>query len=376
MEPIHKPTLLLDKERAIQNIKKMATHAAVSGVRFRPHFKTHQAAIIGDWFRAEGVKAITVSSVGMARYFADHGWQDITIAFPVNILEIEAINQLAAEINLGLLVEAEETVGFLARHLTHPVEAWIKVDIGYNRTGIRWSNFDQLGALAGQIQAARHLSLRGVLTHAGQTYGARSRREIGAIYKEMVTRLQIIREKCVTVGLGQIELSVGDTPSCSVVDDLSDVDEIRPGNFVFYDVMQLQIGSCREDEIAVGLACPVVAKHARTNKLVIYGGAVHLSKEFILDDKERPIFGYVALPDPSDQSDKSDEKGWGRHLVKTYVSSLSQEHGLIHTNSVTMGRVNIGDLVIILPVHSCLTANLMRRYQTLEGQIIPTGDFL
>lgn len=340
---IHKPTLLLNKKRAIQNIKKMVTTAHINGVRFRPHFKTHQAAIIGNWFRAEGIEAITVSSVSMARYFADNGWQDITIAFPVNILEIEAINQLASRIKLGLLVESEETVHFLAEHLTHPAEVWIKVDIGYHRTGLRWSNFDRLGALAGQIKAASNLSLRGVLTHAGQTYGARSRREIGAIYKEMVSRLSIIRQKCLTVGLGEIELSVGDTPSCSVVDDLGDVDEIRPGNFIFYDVMQLQIGSCREDEIAVGLACPVVAKHPGENKLVIYGGAVHLSKEFIVDEAERPIFGYVAL---------LEDNGWGRSLVKTYVSSLSQEHGLIHTNSVTINQVKVGDVVIVLPVHS------------------------
>ena len=84
---ITRPTLLLDVVRARRNIARMADKARRNGVRFRPHFKTHQSAAIGAWFRAEGVACITVSSVTMARYFADQGWQDITIVFPVNVRE-------------------------------------------------------------------------------------------------------------------------------------------------------------------------------------------------------------------------------------------------------------------------------------------------
>jgi D-serine deaminase-like pyridoxal phosphate-dependent protein len=84
---IQKPTLLLSRQRAMANIEKMAQKALHSGVRFRPHFKTHQSAQVGEWFREFGVEAITVSSVEMALYFAQHGWRDITIAFPVNLLD-------------------------------------------------------------------------------------------------------------------------------------------------------------------------------------------------------------------------------------------------------------------------------------------------
>ena len=91
---IIKPTLLVDKEKCILNIQRMAGKANKHNLFFRPHFKTHQSAKIGSWFKAEGVKAITVSSVTMADYFARHGWTVITIAFPVNILELVIINQL------------------------------------------------------------------------------------------------------------------------------------------------------------------------------------------------------------------------------------------------------------------------------------------
>ena len=79
----------------------MAEKARQSKVTFRPHFKTHQSIEIGSWFRDEGVQKITVSSVDMAEYFASDGWNDITIAFPLNIRQLPQIQELAGRINLG-----------------------------------------------------------------------------------------------------------------------------------------------------------------------------------------------------------------------------------------------------------------------------------
>jgi len=70
LDSIQKPTLVLDKERCLRNIRKMAEKANKHNLHFRPHFKTHQSIEIGRWFRDFGVKAITVSSVEMAQYLA------------------------------------------------------------------------------------------------------------------------------------------------------------------------------------------------------------------------------------------------------------------------------------------------------------------
>ena len=86
MIEIIRPTFVIDKKICLNNIEKMTQKAADNGLRFRPHFKTHQSAEIGEWFRSFGVNAITVSSLQMAKYFAANGWKDITLAFPVNIL--------------------------------------------------------------------------------------------------------------------------------------------------------------------------------------------------------------------------------------------------------------------------------------------------
>lgn len=358
---IEKRTLILDRERCIRNIERMAAKARKSGVRFRPHFKTHQSAGVGEWFRDSGVECITVSSLDMATYFAGNGWKDITVAFPANLREVGRMNDLGAEIELNLLVESMETVRFLGENLSFDAHLWIKIDVGYGRTGIWWQDSDRLVQLAEGIGKSGTLSLRGILTHSGHSYDARSKNQIEEVYLETVSRMRTVQESLASAGFADLESSIGDTPTCSVVEDLSQVDEIRPGNFVFYDVMQLRLGSCSEEEIAVAVACPVVAKHGERNEVVIYGGAVHLSEEFIVQDDGAKVFGYVAL---------GQERGWGPVVEDAYVSSLSQEHGIVRTSEELFHELQIGDLLMVLPVHSCLTANLMGRYLTLDGEIV------
>ncbi len=297
------PTALVDVQRVKENIRRMAQKAKKSRVIFRPHFKTHQSAAIGEYFREFGVEAITTSSLRMAQYFANHGWMDITVAFPVNLREIETINRLASRIRLHLLLESTAAVAFLSQHLRHPVQAWIKIDVGYGRTGIHWANTERVQQLAREMLRTSKINLQGLLTHAGHTYHAASRQEIAQIYQQSVERMNQLRDRLAEAGMPALRVSVGDTPGCSVVEKFGEVDEIRPGNFVFYDAMQMQLGACREEDIALAVACPVVAIHPERQQLVIYGGAVHLSKDYL----EMPTgenFGLVAPLQGDGQSPK------------------------------------------------------------------------
>ena len=164
---------------------------------------------------------------------------------------------------------------------------------------------------------------------------------------------------------GDLKLSVGDTPACSVLDDFTGVDELRPGNFVFYDLMQLRGGACTVDDVAVAVACPVVGIHPERNELVLYGGAIHLAKDHLVRPDGSPDFGAVAL---------LTDQGWGAPLAGAWLRSLSQEHGILRatpeTFAAVFGGLQVGDLVAVIPVHSCLTADLLKRYLTLDGEWI------
>jgi D-serine deaminase-like pyridoxal phosphate-dependent protein len=52
------------------------------------------------------------------------------------------------------------------------------------------------------------------------------------------------------------------------------------------------------------------------------------------------------------------------------VSKLSQEHGILKVTQKNLALFTPGDFIEILPIHSCLTANLMSRFITTDGEEI------
>jgi D-serine deaminase-like pyridoxal phosphate-dependent protein len=239
---------------------------------------------------------------------------------------------------------------------------FLKIDAGYHRTGIPIENQSGILALISEISNHKSLVFQGFLIHNGHTYSAKGKNKIQEIHDLTLQKIGELKQFADRHQIKSI-VSIGDTPAMSVVEDFSFVDEIRPGNFVFYDVMQQNIGSCNFNEIAVALAVPVVAKHPERNEMVVYGGAVHLSKESIADRTGNQIFGSVV---------RFNDSGWGEPIESTFVKSLSQEHGVIKTTDDFIKTTVVGDFIGILPVHSCLTAHLMREYFTIHGERITT----
>ncbi len=117
-----------------------------------------------------------------------------------------------------------------------------------------------------------------------------------------ISIVKTIKSELTVVGLEDLQISFGDTPSCAVIDSFPPtIDEMRPGNYVFFDVMQLRIGNCTESEIAIGVACPIISIRESRSQIVIYG--------------------LVALVKP--------DYSWGEFLPNSSVVALSQEHGII-----------------------------------------------
>jgi len=354
------PTLLLDENICRRNIRYIADKARRNNIILRPHFKTHQSHETGRWFREEGTEKITVSSLRMAQYFAMDGWMDILVAFPVNILEMDTINQLAKEIKLSLLVESEDVVRILQEKLKSAVDINIKVDAGLHRTGVSWDDHNTIYDILRLLEKSELTAFRGFVTHSGHSYGARSMNEAAEVHNETTSRMLTLKNKFLPEYPG-LTISVGDTPGCSMMEDFSMVDEIRPGNYVFYDVMQSIIGSCTPDQIAVAMACPVVAVHRERNEIVIYGGSVHFAKDSVVDTNGITIYGKVV---------RNSGNGWGEIIEGSYLKKLSQEHGVVYLSSDAINDYKPGDIIKILPVHSCTTANLMKEYLTVDGRKI------
>lgn len=356
---ITRPTLIVDLDKVERNLDRMIERTQKHKVKLIPHFKTHQSKEIAEIYREKGIEHITVSSVKMAEYFAANNWRAITIAFPINILEARALNSmLANEVQLTILLNHAESIAQLDKEIKGHLDVFIEIDAGYGRSGIPFDDINRIKLAAKAIEASSHLTLKGLYSHPGDTYHCDSVGDIQNLWaaaKEKMVGLKSSLE----LEFAGLTIRMGDTPGCAVVDDFSGVDEIGPGNFIFYDLVMNYLNVCDESDIAVALAVPVVAKNRERLEIVVHGGAVHLSKDHLFKEEEQKFFGEMVV---------FTEKGWSPVIKTVHVKSVSQEHGILKVNEEVYDQIELGDIIGILPIHSCLTANLMKSYLTLNGE--------
>jgi D-serine deaminase-like pyridoxal phosphate-dependent protein len=209
------------------------------------------------------------------------------------------------------------------------------------------------------LRNSKSMTFQGFLTHAGHTYECRQYDDVLKIHRESKRLLSQLKDRYLA-DFPNLQLSVGDTPSCSILpaSECEDVDEMRPGNFVFYDLEQASISSCKASDIAVAVACPIVAKHhPQRHEIILYGGGVHFSKD--------RLGGRVVARDTSRTLE------WKGVVEGMHLKGVSQEHGNIAVvPAKALEDYNVGDLLFVLPVHSCMTADSLKYkgYRTTDNE--------
>lgn len=354
---LNRPQAVVIEKNCRENIKKLYKKAHNTGATFRPHFKTHQSHVIGKWFADEGVNGITVSTPEMAKYFVQHGWDDITIAFPFYRQQIRDINELAEKIQIRLFVHDSADIQFLGISLKHPVNVMIEIDAGYNRSGISHHKKETINDLIRDIEDSPNVVFKGFYIHDGGTYHVQGEESV----RQTIERdLNAFRE--LQKDYPDVEFGLGDTPSSSLVDDLSPVTELSPGNLIFYDLMQIEIGCCSFNDLGLLIRVPVAQEKPEQDQCIVHGGAVHFSKER-LTINDRETYGQPVV---------IDDYGDIKKIEGTSVTALSQEHGTVTGLKALKNAYKTEDLseLWICPVHSCLTANLFETYTTISGESI------
>lgn len=357
MSLLNRPRAVVMEQQCRKNIVSQKLKADRMGAQFRPHFKTHQSVEIGRWFRQEGITGITVSTPQMAEYFINDGWDDITIGFPFYSGQIEDLKRLSAHVKFRLFVHTSEDVKLIAREIKDPISILIETDAGYGRSGISAGNISRIQSVIDEVQKSDHVSFHGFYIHDGDTYNVQGKDNVADVMDRNLRALDRLNSK-----YPEAAICLGDTPSCSLLTDLNDVDELSPGNLIFYDLMQINIGSCGFNDIGLLVEAPVAQQKPETDQCIIHGGAVHFSKDRI-NYNAKVTFGQPVTV----SKQGSIEKIEGTSLV-----ALSQEHGTISGLSALQKASDTKTLesVWICPVHSCLTANLFSEYQTINGKII------
>ncbi len=356
LERVPTPALLLDLDVLERNLSRMAERCSRLGVVLRPHIKTHKCVEVAERQRALGISGIAVSTLHEARVFADHGFDDITWAFPVQLSRLEEVRELAARITLRLVVDSPEAVQALEA-MDLPLHVWLKVDCGYHRAGVDPESPRAL-ELARALAGSSRLRFDGILTHSGHAYHG-SREEIAGIAgiadqerAVMAGFAGRLREE----GIETPGVSVGSTPAMSVVESLDGVTEARPGNYAFYDFTQAALGSCAVRDCAVTVLASVVSSQPDRDRCVTDAGALVMSKDA---GPARP-----ARPDHQGMGEVFEDYEAGVLSSGMRLESLSQEHGVLSTPGAYL---QVGTRVRILPNHSCLTVACFDEYLVVRG---------
>ncbi|WP_258934359.1 alanine racemase [Nesterenkonia pannonica] len=109
-ESIDTPEILIDRDVLVRNIDRMAATVRTKGLDLRPHAKTHKVPEIAALQRSAGAVGLTVATVGEAEVFAEHGADDVFIAYPlwVGPQKAERLRRLLhADIRLAVGVDSQ-----------------------------------------------------------------------------------------------------------------------------------------------------------------------------------------------------------------------------------------------------------------------------
>lgn len=353
LEDLKTPAFLIDLPGLKSNIQWMKERAQKDSVTLRPHVKTHKTTEIAGMQTTSEAPGITVSTLAEARFYQESGFKDITYAFPITANKLDEAAELTAGLkSFNILLDQPQTLSAVEAYgREHRIRfnVFLKVDCGYHRAGIDPSKAESV-QLARQLAASDCIEFKGILTHAGHSYHcsdpaeivkvARQERDVMAQFAEQLQKNEIA---CDTV-------SVGSTPTAMHAPDWQGVTEIRPGNYVFFDKFQADIGSCRPEQVAATVLITVAAHYPAHNQMLIDAGALALSKDLGANHLGNDVvFGAVL------------------NLPHLKLFSISQEHGLITANHpLDFEKYPVGSLLQIIPNHSCLTAALFPKYHVVE----------
>ena len=211
---IDTPALLIDNEVLMSNIKYMQDYVDSHGVKLRPHTKTHKMSEIAKMQLEAGAKGIAVAKIGEAEVYAQKGIDDIFIANEiVGEDKLKRIADLSKKIEISFGIDsvfnvkqAEKVFGEADRIANVLVE----IEVGEKRSGIiEKSDYQNL---LDELKKCKHVKLKGVFSHDGNSYHAKDAEECKQIFIDSQKRTLEFAQMARDNGFEIDTVSIGSTP--------------------------------------------------------------------------------------------------------------------------------------------------------------------
>jgi D-serine deaminase-like pyridoxal phosphate-dependent protein len=351
------PYLAIDKKLLAKNIERMAKQTSRAGINLRPHVKTHKIPELAKLQLAAGAVGVTVATIGEAELFSKKGIRDIFIAYPlfVNDSKLGRLVKLARRVKLTLAIDSAQGARALARGLTG-IDVLVEIDSGHHRSGC---DPKQAGEVALE---AKSLGLNpvGIFTYPGHSYKPKGAKQAVADEQRALKESATAMAK---VGIEAKIISSGSTPSAGFSAESSGksvkakplVNELRPGVYVFNDAQQLELGTCKANQIALWAVATVVS--VTGNRMILDSGSKTLGA-----DRAGWATGYGRLLDfPEARIEALSE----HHATAVFPKTKKARPGA----KASGGKLpKIGDLIRVIPNHVCNAVNLVDRVYLVESQ--------
>lgn len=331
------PYIYLDYRKMLNNLKTIADLATEADIDLRPHCKSHKTIEIARQQLRFGASGITASTLKEVEMLLEGGIDSVTLAYPlIGEEKIERYKKLGHNKDLRTIVLDFEHARYLAGYFSRqdPLVAYLKVDYGLNRLGVRPIEIRDTLEKTSELD---NIIIVGLLTHGGQSYsGTLPLQEVAASEAEAVLSHR----------LPSLLASAGSTPTVRELLKISGLNEVRPGNYVFYDNTMINLGVCKEEDCALFVKSTVLAVYE--DRMVIDAGSKSLtSDKGVHGNNNLSGFGLI----------KED-----RSLV---IDRLSEEHGIVTGEGIK--NMKPGDLITIIPNHACATVNLFDEMHVFDG---------
>jgi D-serine deaminase-like pyridoxal phosphate-dependent protein len=360
LDALPTPALILDEARMLRNVARLRGRLGPLGVALRPHLKTVKSVKAARLLLTGGSGPATVSTLKEAEVFSAAGVRDILYAVGIAPQKLSRVLALrAAGCDLSVVLDSPEqaiAVAEASRQAGDTVPVLIEIDCDGHRSGLRPD--DPAVVSIGHLLERGGAALRGVVTHAGESYGAVGADALAAFAEQerlaAVTAATALR----AAGLPCPVVSVGSTPTAHFARDLAGVTEVRAGVFALFDLVMAGIGVCALDDIALSVLTTVIGHQPERGWIIVDAGWMALSSDRGTA-RQAVDQGYGVVCDTN-----------GRVLDDLIVTGANQEHGIVAVRpggTVALPELPVGTLLRILPNHACATAAQFDGYAVLPA---------
>ena len=360
LESLDTPCLVLDVSRMRRNIARLKARLAPMNVQLRPHLKTPKCIEVAREVMQLPQGPATVSTLKEAEQFAEQGLRDLLYGVciaPHKLPRVSALRQRGVDLMLVVdSIEAAQAVAHHSKQTRDAIPVLIEIDSDGHRSGVQPAS----GLLTEIGRTLMHggAALRGVMTHAGDSYNKNDPKALIHIAEQerdaAVRSAEVLRKAQLPCPI----VSVGSTPTAHFARHLDGVTEVRAGVFVFFDLVQAGIGVCQTEDIALSVMATVIGHQKEKGWILTDGGWMSLSRDRGTA-KQSVDFGYGLVCDIN-----------GIPYPDLIVTDASQEHGTLAQragSSHQLPHLPVGARVRILPNHACATGAQHDRYQIVDN---------